>query len=338
MASDWTTETSKKKKKIQETEELHYNDFLIQPTEVDYSYQPHPTTIGVMYLFYGDSNSGKSYTGGTWFDNECACGAKIVSPQKGQIKACPLCEGKKIQKRPIVSIDFELGRGETLRRNQFPNKNYLIIEPRILQEDWNPMEDDDATDVVASLDKFIKSLLALWNDIKNGLIHPSCIIVDSATDVWSIVQEWGLQELIRYHKDYSKKNAKLMRTEVQLDWKVPNNRHFKIVQICRAILKLGVDIIWTARYEGPPAYVKDGTQKIRAQKDVSFFSDIRVHMEHRVAGKNNQYTSHIEKLEGYETPTEAIDRINYIEIQKILKEAKAKKEEALSEEVEAILI
>jgi hypothetical protein len=200
------------------------------------------------------------------------------------------------------------------------------------------MEDDDATDVIASLDRFVMMLLTLWKDIKSGLIHPSCIVVDSATDVWSIVQEWGIQELIRYHPKYSKKNAKMLRTETQMDWKIPNNRHFKLIQICRAIMKSGTDIVWTARYEGPPDYVEDGTQKIRAQKDVSFFSDIRIHMEKRVVGKQNYFTSHIEKLKDLETPNETTDRINFIEIQKILKKAKAKKEETLSEEVEAILI
>lgn len=354
--SDWAKKTNKpqtkkedkpkekkatKKRKVkEEVEEKHYQDFLKTKKYVDFSYTPEKEPEeGSMYLFYGDSGAGKSFVSGTWFDNEClGCRAKIISPERGKIKKCPLCQSEKIQKRPIVSIDFELGRGEKLRKGQFPNKNYVIIEPRILKDDWNPMEDDDSTDVIASLEKFIDALLAIWKDVKSGLIFPSVIVVDSATDVWGIVQEWGIQELVRYHPKYTKKNAKMMRTETQIDWKVPNNRHFKLIQICRTIMNFGIDIVWTARYEGPPDYVKDGTQKIRAQKDVSFFSDMRIHMERRTVGKKNFFTSHFEKLADLEPPTEPFDRINYIKIQNILKEAKVKRDEKLSEEVEAILI
>lgn len=324
---------------LEEEKRFCYQDFLVEPCDTDYSYTPTPQKYGKMYLFYGDSSVGKSFVGGTWYDHECLkCGAKIVSPQKGKITACPLCRGKKIQKRPIVSVDFELGRGKELKDNQFMNKEYLICEPRILADDYNPLSDDDSTDVVASQDRFIDFLLAVFLDTKKGLIHPSCIIVDSATDLWSIVQEWGVQELIKYHEKYTKKNAKLMRTIIQTDWKVMNNRHFKIIQICRAMLKLGIDIIWTARYEGPPDYVKDGTQKIRAQKDVSFYSDIRIHMEHRTQGTQKLYTSHVEKLGAFESPVEPIDRINYVKIQQIYKEAKEKHLATLSEDVEAIVV
>ena len=123
-----------------------------------------------------------------------------------------------------------------------------------------------------------------------------------------------------------------------MDWKIPNKRHFKIIQILRSIMQYGIDIIWTARYEGPPDYVKDGTQKIRAQKDVVFYSDFTIHMERRQNGGQNYYTSHWEKMGSLESPTESVDRINYITIQKMNAEAKAKQEGTLSTEVEAVVV
>lgn len=297
---------------------------------------------GKMYLFYGDSNSGKTFTSGTWYDHECQkCGAKLVSPQKGQITKCPLCQCETIINRPIVLIDFELGRAEMMQTEQFPNKKMLIVEPRVLNEDYDPLSEDDATDTIATEENYINFLMAMLRAIKAGEILPSCIITDSATEVWTIIQEWGLQQLIRNSPNYTKSNAALMRTEIQTDWKVMNNRHHKLIQICRAIMRYGVDIVWTARYDGPPAYVKDGTQKIRAQKDVPFYSDIRVHMEHRVIEgqvKRNIFTSHIEKLGSLEAPATSIDRLSYAKIQEAYSNARKAHNEALSEDVEAIMV
>jgi len=297
---------------------------------------------GKMYLFYGDSNSGKTFTSGTWFDHECSsCRAKLISPQKGQITKCPLCQCETITNRPIVLIDFELGRAEMMKTEQFPNKKMLIVEPRVLNEDYDPLSEDDATDTIGTEENYINFLMAMLKAIKAGEILPSCIITDSATEVWSIIQEWGLQQLIRNSPNYTKSNAALMRTEIQTDWKVMNNRHHKLIQICRAIMRYGVDIVWTARYDGPPAYVKDGTQKIRAQKDVPFYSDIRVHMEHRVIEgqvKKNIFTSHIEKLGSLEAPATSIDRLSYAKIQKAYSSAREAHNEALSEDVEAIVV
>jgi hypothetical protein len=234
-------------------------------------------------------------------------------------------------------VDFELGRAEMMKREQFPNKKILITEPRVLNPEYNPLSDDDATDVIATEENYVNFLMTILRAIQNGEILPSAIVTDSATEVWSIIQEWGFQELIRANPKYTKSNATMMRTEIQTDWKVMNNRHFKLIQICRAIMRYGVDIIWTARYDGPPSYVKDGTQKIRAQKDVSFYSDIRVHMEHRVIDgptKRNIFTSHIEKLGSLEAPAESFDRLSYVKIQQIYSKKKKELEESLSEEAE----
>lgn len=283
-----------------------------------------PEKPGMFYLAYADTNGGKTYTGYTWYDSECEdCHYQFESTE-GSV--CPSCSSDKIKERPILAIDFELGRANKLRREKFPTKHIKIMEPRTLKEDYNPLKDDDATDAVTTQEKFMQYLLVLHKEIKEGTLTPSVIIIDSATDVWTIIQEWGLQELIRYHPKYSAKNAKMMRTETQLDWKIMNNRHLKIIQICRAIMNFGVDIYWTARYEGPPDYVKDGTQKIRAQKDVPFYSDIIIHMERRQTGtgqnSKNLYTSHVEKLGSYEALSEPIDRINWRKLQDILEEAK----------------
>lgn len=294
---------------------------------------------GNQHLFYADTNAGKSYTSATWADNECQeCHAKMISPKKGKIEVCPLCGGK-VLPRPILFIDFEMGRAEKMKTDQFPYKNLLIAEVRQLNPDYNPLKDDDVTDELATEANFMFLLINVLNKAKTGTFLPSVVVIDSATDVWSIIQEWGIQQLVKYDPKYTEKNAKLMRTQIQTDWKIPNKRHLKVIQICRALLKLGVDIIWTARYEGPPDYVKDGSQKIRAQKDVIFFSDICCHMERRVRSGKNAFITHIEKLGAFEAPEDPIDRINYVKIRAVLKEAKDKKqaeEDAEPDEIQVI--
>ncbi len=287
---------------------------------------------GDQHLFYADTNAGKSFTAATWFDCECQdCHAKIITPNSGPISKCPVCKGL-VLPRPILFIDFEMGRAEKMKLDQFPQKHFLIAEVRQLNPNYNPLTDDDVTDELATESNFMFLLINILNKAKEGTFLPSVIVIDSATDVWSMIQEWGIQQLVKYDPKYTEKNSKLLRTVIQTDWKIPNKRHLKVIQICRALLKLGIDIVWTARYEGPPDYVKDGSQKIRAQKDVIFFADICIHMERRVQSGKNVFISHIEKLGAYEAPEDPINRINYVKIREALSKARKEKEQKLAEE------
>lgn len=348
-----TTKTEKAKEEptqeaaFQKYAEKSFEDFLIpscqdQVPNCQYTLKTEEGRFirktGNQHLFYADTNAGKSFTAATWFDCECQeCQAKMITPRSGPIAKCPVCEGL-VLPRPILFIDFEMGRAEKMKIDQFPTKNFLIAEVRQLNPDYNPLKDDDVTDELATESNFMFLLINILNKAKEGTFLPSVIVIDSATDVWSIIQEWGIQQLVKYDPKYTEKNSKLLRTVIQTDWKIPNKRHLKVIQICRALLKLGIDIVWTARYEGPPDYVKDGSQKIRAQKDVIFFADICIHMERRVQSGKNVYISHIEKLGAYEAPEDPINRINYIKIKGALSEAKKAKDAADAAEEDEIQI
>jgi hypothetical protein len=140
-APQWGIPTGTSSKKIEETPAQSIHDFWLYKPEYDITPSEDSSSTtrksGKMYLFYGDSNCGKTFTSGTWFDHECGdCGAKLISPQKGSITKCPLCQCETIISRPIVLIDFELGRAEMMQTEQFPNKKMLIVEPRVLNEDY----------------------------------------------------------------------------------------------------------------------------------------------------------------------------------------------------------
>jgi hypothetical protein len=334
-------------KNLQQFAEKSFEDFLIpscqnQVPDCQYTLKTEEgkyiRNTGDQYLFYADTNAGKSYTAATWYDCECQdCHVKMITPRSGPISECPLCKGK-VLPRPILFIDFEMGRAEKMKVDQFPQKNFLIAEVRQLNPDYNPLKDDDVTDELATEANFMFLLINVLNKAKAGTFLPSVLVIDSATDVWSIIQEWGIQQLVKYDPKYTEKNSKLLRTIIQTDWKIPNKRHLKVIQICRALLKLGIDIVWTARYEGTPDYVKDGSQKIRAQKDVIFFSDICIMMERRIMGGKNVYISHIEKLGAFEAPEDPINRISFAKIRETLSTAKKQKAEADAAESDEVQI
>jgi hypothetical protein len=301
---------------------------------------------GRMHLLFGGTNTGKSFIAGSWYDLECSnpdCLAKFESLKSKKVTECPVCKSP-VNIRPITFVDFELGRAESLKKEQYSHKNILITEVRVLKTDYNPLTDDDVTDELATEARLMQFLLTALSEIQAGKYLPSAIVVDSATDVWSIIQEWGLQQLIRYHPKYSEGNAKMMRTELQIDWKIPNKRHFKLIQICRSIMRYGVDIIWTAKYEGTPAYIEDsGEKKIRCNKDVEFYSDIQIGLDKKQAGAEQLYNAWFKKLGNYETPTDIHNKITWAKIQgvyaieKLAKEAKDAAE-ADTEEVEVVVV
>jgi hypothetical protein len=129
-----------------------------------------------------------------------------------------------------------------------------------------------------------------------------------------------------------------MRTNLQIDWKIPNKRHFKLIQICRAIMRYGVDIVWTAKYEGVPAYIKEkdagAEDKIRCQKDVEFYSDIEIGLDKQPTPNEILYSGAFEKLGSYDTPTGIYNRLTWAKIQEVYAEAKAEQQKVDEEEAE----
>jgi hypothetical protein len=245
------------------------------------------------YLFYGDTGSGKTYLGFTF-------------PE------------------PIFVIDTE-ARAINTKHYNFPDKKIIIKQPIEFKTEFNS-KDDDPLDTHKTIETITKLVIDFANKVKSGSIKEGTLILDSASDLWTLIQDWGVFELAKYtNKDGSKKaDTMMMRVGNQLDWKIMNKRHTELVGILRQLNKYGIYIVFTAREDNPPEYaVKVGNvevkDKIRAQKDLPFVADVTINMKKTQQGQTIKYMGFVEKLSGKPKPTQPIENPTFEKLQEALK-------------------
>jgi len=248
---------------------------------------------GIVVLLYGDTGSGKTYTSMTF-------------PE------------------PIFIIDTE-NRADRTAYYQFRDKKIHIFQPKQIKTKYDP-KDADALDTHKTIEDITKFIIEFANKVKSGEIKEGTIVVDSCTDIWSLIQDWGIHELAKYsNKDGSKKaNVMLMRVNQQTDWRIMNNRHEELLGILRSLIKYGINIVFTARESTPPEYVKNTAtlkDRMRAQKDLPFVCDVIFHLNRRIAGGKFIYVAECEKLLAFNPPKSEIFNVDYNKIKELIEKA-----------------
>ena len=248
---------------------------------------------GFTTLIFGDTSTGKTYTAFTW-------------PE------------------PIFVIDTEARAIHTKHYN-FKDKRIIIKEPLEFKTEFSS-KDEDPLDTHKTIETITKLVIDFANKVKRGEITQGTLVLDSASDLWSLIQDWGVYELAKYtNKDGTKKaDIMMMRVGNQLDWKIMNKRHTELVNILRQLNKYGIYIIFTAREDNPPEYAIKSMNvevkyKIRSQKDLPFVADVVLNMKKTQQGQTIKYMGFVEKLSGKPRPIQPIELPTFEKIQELLK-------------------
>lgn len=244
-------------------------------------------------LFYGDSSSGKTYT-------------SLTFP------------------KPLYIIDTE-NRADSNRKYNFPDADIHIFEPVEFKTDFDP-KDDDALDIHKTIENITKFIIDYANEVKSGNIKGGTLVLDSCTDFWTYVQDWGINELAkRINKDGTKKaDPIMMKINNQLDWGFITARHRNIIGTLKSLTNYNINIVFTAREKTIPEYiVKTGDNtlkdKIRCQMDLPFDADVIFNLKKVVNGNNVSYKAYCEKLGAKQTNMLPIELINYEKIKELMK-------------------
>lgn len=240
-------------------------------------------------LFFGDSASGKTFTSMSY-------------------------------PTPIYIIDTE-NRAINTKYYNYNDKDIKIFEPVDFKTKFNEKENDsfDSYTTIENINKFI---IDFANEVKEGRITKGTLVIDSVTDIWSFVQDWGTIELGKRITNKGIKRADEITGELnsQFDWKVPNKKHYEMLGILRSLIKHGIYVVFTAREREIPDYVvqtKPRTLKdvIRSQRDVPFLADIIINLRR----ENTKYMANLIKLNALPIKEEKIENIDFEKIMGLIK-------------------
>ena len=228
---------------------------------------------------------------------------------------------------PIFIIDTESRAMQTKYYN-YKDKDIKIFQPIQFKTQYKA-DDEDPLDSHATIKEISKFIISLANKVKSGEITKGTIIVDSSTDIWSLIQDWAIYELSQYtSKDGSKKadttTGKFSNT---FDWGIPNKKHQELMGTLRSLSKYGIYIVFTAREREIPEYVKEKpTLKvlIRAHKDIPFLADNTFMLKKQAGQFNVKYEAVCIKLGGLSPPIAPIENLTFDKLQTIREEQEKK--------------
>ena len=266
--------------------------------------KPQPVSdmkTGIDVLLYGDTNVGKTY-------------CSMTFPE------------------PIFVIDTEK-RAEKSKKYHYPGKDIRIFDPVTIKDDY--VDDEDAIDYAASIDNITNFVVALNRKIQSGEITQGTLVVDSLTDIWKWVQEWGKVRLAKK----GKLDRELMSIKNQFDWGIMNGKNARLMMLFKHVTRKGLNFVGTARETNVPDYVQANqtaklpTEKIRVQKDVPFvFSSILNLKLRRIktpTGFNTKYLTDVVKLDTLDYNQPPIENIDFEKIkgmlEKLAEDTKEKK-------------
>jgi len=255
--------------------------------------KPQPVSdmkTGIDVLLYGDTNVGKTY-------------CSMTFPE------------------PIFVIDTEK-RAEKSKKYHYPGKDIRIFDPVTIKDDY--VDDEDAIDYAASIDNITNFVVALNRKIQSGEITQGTLVVDSLTDIWKWVQEWGKVRLAKK----GKLDRELMSIKNQFDWGIMNGKNARLMMLFKHVTRKGLNFVGTARETNVPDYVQANqtaklpTEKIRVQKDVPFvFSSILNLKLRRIktpTGFNTKYLTDVVKLDTLDYNQPPIENIDFEKIKGML--------------------
>ena len=223
---------------------------------------------------------------------------------------------------PIYIIDTE-NRAISTKYYNYKDKEIHIFEPVQLRTEFDSIN-NDSFDTYKTIEEINKFIIDFANEVKSGRIKEGTLIIDSVTDIWTFVQDWGATELSKRLTSKGQKRADSTTGEFayQFDWKVPNKKHYEILGILRSLIKYGINIVFTAREKETPDYVKEKPQStkdiIRAQKDVPFLADVIIHLRKVVGVNQTRYWGHIIKLSGLNSPNDLIENVTFEKINTLI--------------------
>jgi len=222
---------------------------------------------------------------------------------------------------PIFVIDTEKRANKT-KKYHFAGKDVRIFDPIEIKDDY--VDDADAINYPASIDNITNFMVALNKKIQAKEITQGTLVVDSLTDIWKWVQEWGKERLVRI----GKMNRETMAIKNQFDWGIMNGKNARLMMLFRNVTKGGLNFIGTARETNVPDYVQSSqtiklpTEKIRCQKDVPFdFSsliNLRVQRVKTPTGFSAKYLSTIVRLDTINVNKPPIEGIDFEKVKALI--------------------
>jgi len=246
-------------------------------------------------LCYGPSNSGKTFF-------SCTC------PE------------------PIIILDTE-NRAYLTKRYQFPKKDIEVVELLEVKEEFQAKNLNQAIDIGGTIDTVTKELIRLTGKAKSGKLRGGTVVFDSLSDYWQFCQYWGKEQLAKAGRLDMHTSA----LKLQTDWSIINGQHYRMIMVLRNLLRLGVNVVSTARFQEIPDYVREKMSttptfesEIRAQKDAAFwFSTILKFYTQKQKLPDKQevrlrYLSEIKKLETFDIKeSDAIENLDFQKLKQI---------------------
>jgi len=255
---------------------------------------------GISCLLYGDSSAGKTYVAQTF-------------------------------PSPIYILDTEC-RAIKNKVRHFKDKEIFIHDPT----EYNTVEgkSNDAFDTHKTIENCVRFVLWYANEVKSGRIKGGTVVIDSASDIWSWIQEWMVMELAKYaSKDGAKRaDVMTMRLANQVDWRLANKRHQEIIGVLKSLLPLGTNLVITARETQPPEYVvKTGKEtlkdRIRGHNTLPFMTDYVFNLKKITQNGVERYVAKVEKACTENCGSEYINMLNYDKIMALKQKVETPKQE-----------
>lgn len=210
------------------------------------SFFAQPEGKGRLYLFYGLSGCGKTFTSMTAAN----------------------------EKRRVILIDTEL-RALDKRENKFKGKPIDIIEPIVLDK-LMQLPALEGTDSEKSIARVANALI----EISKSDLDNFVVVIDTMSEIWKMVQEAGKRRLARAGKI----DLDTLALNRQFDWGTITAMHYKLVLMLRMLTRIKTcNVIMTARANWIPEYVGEKEDiYTMSQKDLPFLSDVVVQLRRRV--------------------------------------------------------
>lgn len=211
------------------------SDYIVDPTKSVESREE-----ASLFLFYGISGSGKTYT-------------SMTAANKNH---------------EVIVIDTEL-RAEKKRKRYFGDEPIRVIEVLQLGSlvQLPTLEGLDSEKIIS---RTMNVLIEIYKEDVAGKLKSPIVVVDTISEIWKFVQEAGKRRLARAGKI----DMDTLSLNRQFDWGTITAQHYKLILMCRLLVRRGINVILTSRANWIPEYVNEKQDTyMMSQKDVPFLSD-----------------------------------------------------------------